>query len=103
MKMECSVGLLIIICAMFTMAGCAGYYSAYPGYGPYYGPGPYYGNGPYYGGVGSVSIAVGDRPYYTHGPGYYVGHSYYRWRPGHWSYYHGHRSWLHGHYVVRGY
>ena len=43
-------------------------YTAYPGYGPYYGGyggGPYY-NGPYYGGYpGSVTVEVGDRPYYT--------------------------------------
>ena len=44
---------------------------AYPGYGPYYGGGygggPYY-NRPYYGGYpGSVTVEVGDRPYYVHG------------------------------------
>jgi len=90
------------ICAVFGMAACEGYYSAYPGYGPYHN-GPYYG-GPYYGGYpGSVTVEVGDRPYYVHGSGYYAGHTYYAWRAGHWRWRHGHRAWIHGHYVVRGY
>jgi len=84
--------------------------SAYPGYGPYYGG---YGHGPYYGGYGrgygpgyaaypgSVTVEVGDRAYYTRGPGYYVGRSYYVWRPGHWAARHGQRVWIHGHYVIR--
>jgi hypothetical protein len=49
----------------------------------------------------SVSIAVGDRPYYVHGPGYYVGPVYYVWIPGHWRWYHSHRVWVHGHYARR--
>jgi hypothetical protein len=49
----------------------------------------------------SVSIAIGDRPYYVHGPGYYVGPVYYLWVPGHWRWYHGHRVWIHGHYARR--
>lgn len=31
---------------------------------------------------GSVSVAVYDRPYYIHGPDYYVGRTYYVWKPG---------------------
>lgn len=68
------------------------YYNA--GYGPNYYPG--------YAGMGYVSIAVGDRPYYTHGAGYWNGPRYYLWRGGHWHRYHGRRVWLHGTYVVRG-
>jgi hypothetical protein len=95
--------VLALISAALGAAGCEGTYSAYPGYGPYYG-GPNYG-GPYYGGgyPGSVTVEVGDRPYYVHGPGYYVGHTYYVWRPGHWASRHGQRVWIRGHYVVRGY
>ena len=48
-------------------------------------------------------VAVYDRPYYSHGPGYYVGRTYYVWKPGHWRVRHGQRVWVHGHYVVRGY
>jgi WXXGXW repeat (2 copies) len=33
--------------------------------------------------------------------GYYVGHSYYVWRPGHWRWRGGQRVWIHGHYVIR--
>jgi hypothetical protein len=105
--------VLALISAALGAAGCEGTYSAYPGYGPYYGGpnygGPNYGGpnygGPYYGGgyPGSVTVEVGDRPYYVHGPGYYVGHTYYVWRPGHWASRHGQRVWIRGHYVVRGY
>jgi hypothetical protein len=92
--------VLALISAALGAAGCEGTYSAYPGYGPYYG-GPNYG-GPYYGGgyPASVTVAVGDRPYYR-GPGYWSGRVYYVWVPGHWSR-HGH-VWIRGHYVVRGY
>ena len=63
---------------------------------------PYY-NRPYYGGYpGSVTVEVGDRPYYRHGAGYYVGRTYYVWKPGHWAARNGQRVWIHGHYVVRG-
>ena len=88
-----------------------------PAYGPgYAGNGPYEpgyaGNGPYGAGYagppgyvaapGSVTVAVGDRPYYTRGPGYYVGRTYYVWRPGHWgTNRYGQRVWIRGHYVVR--
>jgi hypothetical protein len=106
MKMKCSL-LLVLASAAFVIGGCADYYATYPGYGPYYGTGPYYGGvaapGPYYGAPGSVTVEVGDRPYYVRGPGYYVGHTYYVWRPGHWATRHGQRVWIHGHYVLRGY
>jgi len=99
MKTKCSLLLFVLVSAVFGIGGCADYYAATPGYGPYYGPGPYYGRGPYYGGAGAVSVEVGDRPYYVRGPGYYVGRTYYVWRPGHWSR-RGH-VWIHCHYVVR--
>jgi hypothetical protein len=103
MKAKFSLLLFVLVSAALGIGGCEGYYSAYPGYGPYYG-GPYYGGGPYYAGYpGSVTVEVGDRPYYVRGPGYYVGSTYYVWKPGHWSYRHGQKVWIHGHYVVRGY
>ena len=112
--------LLLVISVAFGAGGCADYYGGY--YGAGYGPGPYYGGGPYgrgYAGYGpygagyagspgyvaapgSVTVAVGDRPYYTRGPGYYVGRTYYVWRPGHWgTNRYGQRVWIRGHYVVR--
>ncbi|PYK64117.1 MAG: hypothetical protein DME50_15325 [Verrucomicrobia bacterium] len=107
MKTKLFILRIALVAAALGTVGCEGYYSAYPGYsGPYYGGGgPYYGGyggGPYYAGYpGSVTVEIGDRPYYTHGPGYYVGHSYYVWRRGHWTYRHGQKVWIHGHYVVR--
>ena len=103
MKGKWSLLLLVLASAAFGVGGCADYYSGYPGYGPYY-SGPYYGGGPYYAGYpGSVTVEVGDRPYYVHGPGYYVGRTYYVWKPGHWRVRNGQRVWVHGHYVVRRY
>jgi len=107
---KCSVMLFALVSAAVGLVGCGGYYSAnaYPGYGPYYGGaypagGPYAG-GPYYGRgyPGAVTVELGDRPYYTRGAGYYVGRTYYVWKPGHWAARHGQRVWVHGHYVVRG-
>ena len=49
----------------------------------------------------SFSIGVGDQPYYLHGPGYWVGPTYYVWVPGHEGWRHGHRVWVHGHYAPR--
>jgi hypothetical protein len=124
------LGLLFVV-VMIGASGCAdpyyggGYYGGgqyYGGGGQYYGDGPYYagarrsygrsysGRGPYGPGYGpgyaanpgSVTVAVGDRPYYTRGPGYYVGRTYYVWRPGHWANRNGQRVWIRGHYVVRG-
>ncbi len=100
MKLKCSIVLFVLLCVAVGVGGCEGNYAAYPGYGPYYNR-PYYG-GPYYGGYpASVSIAVGDRPYYVRGPGYYSGRAYYVWRPGHLAWRHHQRVWIHGHYVVR--
>lgn len=98
MKMRLKRTALLVACLSVVIGtgGCDGYYAGYPGYGPYYGPAPYYGTP-----AGSVVVAVGDRPYYTHGPGYYVGRTYYVWRPGHWATRHGQRVWIRGHYVVR--
>jgi hypothetical protein len=42
-----------------------------------------------------ISIELGDRPYYSHGPRYYEGDWEMIWIPGHWS--DGHH-WIHGHY-----
>jgi hypothetical protein len=48
----------------------------------------------------SISITVGDRPYY-HGPYYYEGHRRLYWVPGHYIRRHHHRIWIHGHYERR--
>jgi hypothetical protein len=42
-----------------------------------------------------ISIDIGDRPYYHHGPRYWAGDYEMIWVPGHR--YHG--GWVHGHYV----
>jgi hypothetical protein len=120
MRSKWQVLLLLVISVAFGAGGCADYYGGY--YGAGYGPGPYYGGGPYgrgYAGYGpygagyagspgyvaapgAVTVAIGDRPYYTRGPGYYVGRTYYVWRPGHWgTNRYGQRVWIRGHYVVR--
>src|SRR5256885_5071052 len=85
---RCPILWLGAICLTWAIAGCADNYG--PGYGPGYYAGPGYGRGyypgsGYYGGPGygypgygyrrSVSLAIGDRPYYVRGPGYYVGPS----------------------------
>ena len=99
-KIKYSVLLFVLIGAALAIGGCEATYTP----GPYYGGGPYYGRGPYYGGnyPASVAIDVGDRPYYVRGPGYYVGRTYYVWKPGHWRSRDGQRVWIHGRYVVRG-
>ncbi len=88
----------------YGYAGGPGYgYRGGPGYGYAGGPGYGYRGGPGYGyGGGSIVVDVNDRGYYTRGPGYYVGRSYYVWRPGHWANRRGGRVWIHGHYVLRG-
>jgi hypothetical protein len=116
MKSKWPALLLLLFSVAFGAGGCTDYYATYPGYGPgyagYAAPGPgYAGYGPYrrgyaaypgYGAYpGSVTVEVGDRPYYTRGPGYYVGQTYYVWRPGHWGSRHGQRVWIHGHYILR--
>jgi hypothetical protein len=47
-----------------------------------------------------ISIGVGDRPYYVHGPGYWNGPAYYVWVPGYWERHHHHKRWHHGYYRV---
>jgi hypothetical protein len=47
---------------------------------------------------GAVFVEVGDRPFYVHGPGYWVGHRHYVWVPGHPGWRYGHPVWIHGHY-----
>jgi hypothetical protein len=117
--------LLLLLSVTIGAGGCTDYDGTYTGYGPAYvgngpygpgyagigpyGPGfnrPYYGRGyagyPGYGYPGSVTVAIGDRPYYTRGAGYYVGRSHYAWRPGHWGWRHGQRVWIRGRYGLRG-
>jgi hypothetical protein len=99
--------LLLLLSVALGPGACTDYYGGY--YGAGYGPGPYYGGGPYGGGYaaypgygpGAVTVEIGDRPYYTRGAGYYVGRSYYVWRPGHWRWVNGRRVWIHGHYAIR--
>jgi hypothetical protein len=101
--------LFLLLSAAFGLSGCEDEYyaGARPGYGPYYGGaygpgyGPGYGRPGYRPYPGAVTVEIGDRPYYNRGAGYYVGRSYYVWRPGHWTWRHGQRVWIHGHYVVR--
>ena len=52
-------------------------------------------------GAVAISVAVGDRPYYVHGPSYWVGPVRYVWVPGHYAWRHHHRVWVHGHYLHR--
>ena len=99
--------LFLLLSITFGIVGCEEqHYGAYRGYGRGYaanGPyGPGYGGYPGYAYPGSVTVEIGDRPYYNRGAGYYVGRSYYVWRPGHWVRRNGQRIWIHGHYVVRG-
>jgi hypothetical protein len=49
----------------------------------------------------TINIDVNDRPYYSHGPGYWYGRVYYVWVPGHWGWHHHHKVWIHGHYRPR--
>src|SRR4051812_28598114 len=83
---------MLIGACLLAAFGAGGCVATYP-----VAPGPAYVAAP-----AAVSVEVGDRPYYTRGPGYYVGRAYYVWRPGHWSHRGGARVWVHGHYVVRG-
>ena len=45
-----------------------------------------------------LSVEIGDRGYYTHGPRYVSRGRHYVWVPGHWARHH--RVWVHGHYAV---
>ena len=49
----------------------------------------------------SLSINVGDQPYYTHGPGYWSRGVYYVWVPGHSTWRNHHKVWVAGHYRAR--
>ena len=80
-------GLILLILGTDHITAVTG--RAMSGYGPGYAAYP-----------GSVTVEVGDRAYYTRGPGYYVGRTYYVWRPGHWRWRNGQKVWIHGHYVV---
>ena len=103
-KMRWPLLVLVLISAALGAGGCEGTYTAYPGYGPYYG-----GYGPGYGSSAQdmpltrapLQSRLATGPYYTRGPGYYVGRTYYVWRPGHWRWRNGQRVWIHGHYVLR--
>ena len=48
-----------------------------------------------------VSVYVGDRPYYNHGPWYWNGGVRWYWSPGYWAWRHHHRVWIPGHYAPR--
>lgn len=49
-----------------------------------------------------LTIAIGDRPYYTHGPHYVESGVRWVWVPGHWANKKGHKKvWIHGHYAKR--
>lgn len=50
--------------------------------------------------AGLISVEIGDRPYFTHGPRYSERGYDYVWAPGHWVNHH--RRWIHGQYVVAG-
>lgn len=45
-----------------------------------------------------LSIEIGDRGYYNHGPYYYSDGYRMVWVPGHWGHHH---RWVHGYYVRR--
>ncbi|MGH8093111.1 MAG: hypothetical protein ACREIF_06530 [Chthoniobacterales bacterium] len=81
---------ILSLAVALSVAACAPYAYVPPGPPP---PGPI---------VGGVTVAVGDQPYYVHGP-YYIEHGRRRvWVNGHWGHRHGQRVWIHGRYVVRG-
>jgi len=48
-----------------------------------------------------IDIAIGDRPYYLHGPWYYNNGVRWYWIPGHWAWRHHHQVWVPGHYAPR--
>ena len=87
--------LLLLLSVVIGAGGCTDYYAGSPAYGPGYAGSPGYAY------PGSVTVEIGDRPYYTRGAGYYVGPAYYVWAPGHWAWRHHHRVWIHGHYGLR--
>jgi len=48
-----------------------------------------------------IDIAIGDRPYYTHGPWYWNHGVRWYWIPGHWGWRHHLQVWVQGHYAPR--
>ena len=48
-----------------------------------------------------ISIEIGDRGYYNHGPWYWNNGARWYWVPGHWVWRYHHRVWVHGYYVPR--
>jgi hypothetical protein len=48
-----------------------------------------------------IDIAIGDRPYYVHGPWYWNHGVRWYWIPGHWGWRHHHQVWIPGHYAPR--
>jgi len=46
-----------------------------------------------------ISIEIGDRPYYSHGPYYWEHGVRWYWVPGHWRWHHGRKVFVHGHYT----
>jgi hypothetical protein len=48
-----------------------------------------------------IDIAIGDRPYYLHGPWYWNNGVRWYWIPGHHSWRHHHLVWIPGHYAPR--
>ena len=49
----------------------------------------------------SLTISIGDRPYYNHGPWYWNNGVRWYWSPGYWTWRHHHRVWINGHYAPR--
>jgi hypothetical protein len=48
-----------------------------------------------------IDVAIGDRPYYNHGPWYWNNGARWYWIPGHWGWRYHHRVWIRGHYAPR--
>jgi hypothetical protein len=48
-----------------------------------------------------ISIDIGDRGYYNHGPWYWNNGVRWYWVPGHWVWRYHRRIWIHGYYVPR--
>ena len=49
----------------------------------------------------TIQVAIGDRPYYVHGPWYWHGGVRWYWVHGHYAWRHHHRVWIPGHYAPR--
>ncbi len=86
MKAIMKKSLILLIGVALSGGACTSYVAGPPGPG-YYGP--------------SVGVVVEDRPYYTHGGGYYLRGSRYVWVGGHYVNRRGGRVWIHGRYIAR--